>query len=192
MSNPYASPHANVTDFDENETYQPRIFSTQGRLGRLRYMAYSCIVQFVLLFFFGVAAAVLMPASNTGTDNVPNSFIMIVILFYIPIIAAAFIMAKRRLNDLDKSGWLSLLLLVPLVNFFLAIYLLFGPGSPGSNSYGPKAIPNSSWLYAFIILPILIGILAAIAIPAYQEYAKRAQAAQIQQALPQETWQQSQ
>jgi uncharacterized membrane protein YhaH (DUF805 family) len=185
MNNPYASPHANVTDFDDNETYQPRIFSAQGRIGRLRYMAYSCIVQFVLLFFVGIAAAALMPALNGGNEAAGSGFIMIAMLIYIPIIAAAFIMAKRRLNDLDRSGWLAILLLVPLVNLFLAIYMLFWPGSTGSNSYGPKPEANSSWLYVFIIVPILLGILAAIALPAYQDYVKRSQSIQTPQVLPQ-------
>src|SRR6218665_3268041 len=188
MSNPYASPQSIINSgSSDDETYQPSIFSTQGRIGRLRYFAYLCIVQFVLLFFVGIAAAVLIPILSKGGDSAKASAIAAVIVLYAPIVAAALIMAKRRLNDLDKSGWLSLLQLVPLVNLFLAIYLLFWPGSSGSNHYGPKPTPNNPWLFTFIFLPVVIGILAAISIPAYQDYVKRAQAAQTQQALPQET-----
>jgi uncharacterized membrane protein YhaH (DUF805 family) len=48
---------------------------------------------------------------------------------------AAFPIVKR-LHDLNKSGWLWLLGLIPLVNVFFGIYLLFGKGTEASNDYG--------------------------------------------------------
>ena len=48
---------------------------------------------------------------------------------------AAFPIVKR-LHDLNKSGWLWLLALIPLVNLFFGIYLLFGKGTEGANDYG--------------------------------------------------------
>ncbi|MDP2226558.1 MAG: DUF805 domain-containing protein [Moraxellaceae bacterium] len=175
MTNPYASPGAAVADNDSDERYQPRIFSTQGRIGRIRYLAYSSIVTFLLAFALGIIGALALPAL-AGSEN--NAAIMVVLgLVYIPIVAGSLIMTKRRLNDLDKSGWLSLLMLVPFVNFFLALYVVFWPGSAGSNSYGPKPIPNSGWLILFALIPALIGVLAAISIPAYQKYQQKAAAA---------------
>ena len=50
---------------------------------------------------------------------------------------------KRRLNDLDKSGWWQLLYLVPIVNILFALYLLFWPGTKGSNNYGLQPAKNS-------------------------------------------------
>jgi hypothetical protein len=41
MSNPYAAPDAVLSDVAEDETYEPQIFSVNGRIGRLRYLAYS-------------------------------------------------------------------------------------------------------------------------------------------------------
>ncbi len=34
----------------------------------------------------------------------------------------------RRCHDLGKSGWFILLLLIPFVGFFIALYLWFAPG----------------------------------------------------------------
>jgi formylglycine-generating enzyme required for sulfatase activity/uncharacterized membrane protein YhaH (DUF805 family) len=42
----------------------------------------------------------------------------------------------KRLHDLNKSGWLWLLGLIPLVNVFFGIYLLFSKGTEDSNDYG--------------------------------------------------------
>ena len=45
-------------------------------------------------------------------------------------------MGVRRLHDLDKCGWWMLLLIVPLVNLFFCLYLLFFKGTEGPNEYG--------------------------------------------------------
>lgn len=183
MNNPYASPGAAVSDVGgDDERYQPRIFSTQGRIGRLRYLAYATVAAVAAMLVTGVLGALLMGLTGSG-DSGTGMAIMLGAL-YIPVLAVSFIMAKRRLNDLDRTGWLSLLLLVPLLNLVMALYLMFWPGTAGSNRYGPKPVPNH---WAIILLALVIplcGVMAAISIPAYQEYTKRAQAAQLQQ-LPQ-------
>ena len=38
--------------------------------------------------------------------------------------------------DIDKSGYWGLLVLVPVVNFFFLLYLLFAKGTEGWNKYG--------------------------------------------------------
>lgn len=50
------------------------------------------------------------------------------------IITSSFIV--RRCHDLDKSGYWGLLVLVPIVNFFFLLYLLFAKGTEGWNKYG--------------------------------------------------------
>ncbi|MGC4047625.1 MAG: DUF805 domain-containing protein [Armatimonas sp.] len=53
---------------------------------------------------------------------------------------AGIFMGIKRLHDLDKSGWLYLLGIIPIVNFFFAIYLIAFKGTDGDNKYGA---PNS-------------------------------------------------
>lgn len=186
MQNPYATPHAAVEDIPvEAERYEPRIFTADGRIGRLRYLAYSAVTQFMALLVLAAGAAAVVAV--VGTQNVlRGAGLALLILLYLPVIIAPLVMARRRLNDLDKSGWLLLLMLVPIVNLVLALYLLFWPGSPGPNRYGLKPVPNSwSLIVGFLLPVILIGVLAAIAAPAlqdYQDYLLREQAAR--QAAP--------
>lgn len=45
----------------------------------------------------------------------------------------------RRLHDFGASGWLALILFIPLVSFGLALYLLFKAGDPWRNAYGEPA-----------------------------------------------------
>ena len=98
-------------------------------------------------------------------------------LFYIAsnlvLFVIAIIWGKRRLNDLNRTGWWMLLLIVPLVNFIFMIYLIGFGGNEGSNNYGPPPVANSlgvkilgSLLIAMFALGF-IGILAAIIIPMF-------------------------
>ena len=186
MDNLYSAPQAdlNTTSDDEFDTYNPQFFSVHGRIGRLRYLGYSWLAMFVLCFFIGIVAAVALPAmSRGGAGGTGMAFLA---LLYIPVFAVALIMAKRRLNDLDHSGWLSILMLIPLLNFFFGLYLIFGSGTEGSNNYGPAPAKNSTLLVVgAIVFPIVavffIGILAAVAIPSYQKYQERARSAAAHQ-----------
>ncbi|MBQ8418643.1 MAG: DUF805 domain-containing protein, partial [Phascolarctobacterium sp.] len=46
----------------------------------------------------------------------------------------------RRCHDLDRSGYWGLLVLIPVVNFFFLLYLLFAKGTEGWNQYGPDPL----------------------------------------------------
>jgi len=67
--------------------------------------------------------------------------------------------------------------IIPLVNLiFWAI-----PGTDGPNRFGNPPPPNTTGAVVLaLIIPLIfvVGIVAAIALPAYQQYVKRAHAAQ--------------
>jgi hypothetical protein len=72
------------------------------------------------------------------------------------------------------GGWFALLGLLPLVN--LAFWFI--PGTDGANRYGARTPPNGIGVLigVWLVPALFIGaILAAVAIPAYQDYAKRAE-----------------
>lgn len=166
--NPYSTPDATLST-DESGTYNPSIFSFSGRIGRLRYLAYSMAatiaLMVVLIPFIGFSA---MMDPTTGM----SSFGWIAyILVNIVSLVIAVMFGKRRLNDLNRSGWFFLLLIIPLVNLLLIIYLLFFSGTDGDNNYGPKTVPNTLGVKVLaLFMPILfiLGIAAAVIIPAMQ------------------------
>lgn len=191
MSNPYDTPGANLAN-STGETYQPQFFAVSGRIGRLRYLAYvwgALMLSYLAMIPLMMIAGVFGAAGASGSPEAAMSgpLMFVVAALYVFIIVVSCIYARRRLHDLDKSGWWLLVSLVPVVNFLFGIYVTFFPGTAGANRFGPAPAANSGGVIAlFIVLLVLfsisiIGILAAVSIPAYQDYVKRAESMQLEQ-----------
>ncbi len=160
--NPYSAPRTeNIVGTDQDAPQKVTVFSVSGRIGRARYIVYLFGLSLLIV---GVGA--LLSLVTAGLAMIPA---------YIALLLMQFMLTIQRCHDLNTSGWLSILILVPLVNFMF----LFIPGTDGTNRWGSKTTPNSTamvvgaWICALIIP--LSGILAAIAIPAYQQYVERAE-----------------
>lgn len=166
-ANPYNAPRAAVGEIAA-ETEPARVFSVSGRLNRVRYIAYGIGFYFLFAVIGGILAAALGPAGGAAF-----------VLAWIVILVIGFMLTIQRCHDFNTSGWLSLLMLVPLVNFIF----WFIPGTDGPNRYGAPNPPNSGGVIAVVlIIPVgivVIGILAAIALPAYQDYTQRARVAEV-------------
>jgi uncharacterized membrane protein YhaH (DUF805 family) len=161
MQNPYGAPRALVGD--RAEEFQPvKLFAVSGRIGRARYIVYSILVSFVLV----LPAMALMALS-------PGLGLAVLAVAYIATFVMSIMLTIQRSHDFNTSGWLSLLVFVPFAN----LIFWFMPGTDGPNRFGAKTPPNSTGvMVALWIVPVVfvLGIVAAIALPAYQDYVKRA------------------
>lgn len=172
--NPYAAPRAAVADVydDESGQTQPvKWFSAKGRVGRLRYLAYSLVGYLVMLLgaiVVGIVAGAVGKGSAAGWLGIAAA---------IPYLIFMVLLTIQRSHDMDWSGWTAILAFIPLVG----LIWLINSGTAGSNRFGAPPPPNGLLVkIGGLMFPILflIGILAAIALPAYQDYTKRAKAAQ--------------
>lgn len=172
--NLYSAPTVDLSGDDSKDaTYEPRMMELRGRIGRLRYLAYCFPLLFLTASIAG-ALTVFLPK---------NSFMTLVA--YSPMLAVTLNYVIRRLHDMDHSAWLSILMLIPFINGLFGLWLLFARGTEGRNSYGAAPSPNTRGLivFAFVVPGIfIIGILAAVAIPAYSQYTKKAKANAAQSA----------
>ena len=58
------------------------------------------------------------------------------LVLFVPSLAVS----VRRLHDVNKSGWMILVALIPLIGFIWLLVLMVTEGTPGENQYGPN--PN--------------------------------------------------
>ncbi len=170
MENPYNSPATPLAELQTPDaTYEPSIFSLSGRIGRLRYLAYSTIL-FAIGFAY-IAYCVIHGMSWFVSGNPKGMTDQLALIgLGIPLFFlqwfAHIVFAFRRFTDTDNSGWLALLTLVPVIAHLVWFFLILCPGTNGSNRYGPAPSANPSWVVLVGIgLPlVLIGAVVTFAI----------------------------
>lgn len=136
LTNPYSASTADLTKVaPDDATYLPRMWSIQGRIGRVRYLAYVMTMTLVIYLVAGLIIG--------GLHTINPAVAMLGATAVLPALAVSFITSIRRLNDLNQSGWLSILTIIPMVNMFIMLWLLFAKGTAGANDYGPAPAPNT-------------------------------------------------
>lgn len=168
--NPYASA-VDIREIDGDAPYQPSLFSFNGRIGRLRLIAYS--LPAAMLW----ASAIALIESTTGFSHRLHptwAQISLLLLSALPFL----VISRRRLHDLNHSGRWLLLCLTPL-SPILGLFLLLGAGTQGRNNYGSPPEENHPAVYA-LALAVLFIIVAAIALPPYMIYQARQHVVQDQ------------
>lgn len=174
--NPYEAPEGDLIRDNDEGVGEINFFSPSCRIGRLRYFAHGFLMSLLWYALLIPGALLMMVSTTVGVIAIGIAYIAGIVLFCILMI--------QRLHDLDRSGWWLLLFFVPLANIALAFYIMFWPGSDGSNKFGLHPPANKTWHWIVaLLLPVLAvvgGILAAVALPAYQGYVDRAKAAEYQ------------
>ena len=116
---------------DKEAVFKELFFTSKGRLNRKSYIYRSIFLSLVLF----VVQGVLTFAANT-IGALELLFAVVAFGFSLFGFVSNIMMGVRRLHDLDLSGWWMLLLCVPLINLFFAIYIYFFKGTEGPNQYG--------------------------------------------------------
>lgn len=176
-ADPYRPPRGAIAPPSSANCGEIKIFSARGRLGRVRYIGYWVglgLSASLVAGLLGGFAAVLGDTASWRVDLLATGgFVVLAVLA----LAMSVLLTVRRLHDFDASGWWSTLALVPLANVVLYLVLLIMPGTQGSNRFGHRPPPNTAGVVVLaLILPMsaVVGIAAAIAVPAYQQYLERA------------------
>jgi len=155
-----------------------RFFDWHGRVSRVQFLAYStfnALIALMLVALLFVMIGGFQGIVNASSEQLPMSLlgassVGVAVLFYLQLAVS-----KRRFNDLNKTGWLALLMLVPGVNILVYLYLLAIEGTAGANYYGLPARPASQLKTVLMLLiPLLvmslIGLLTQIVMPSYHSY----------------------
>lgn len=113
-----------------------RIFSSEGRINRMQYLKYR-----IVLFGIGLGLIVIIAiVSNLVRliDDFAGSLVAAILLFAMafPIFLGDLLLGIRRCHDLNRTGWLFAIMLIPYVNIVLTVYLMCWRGTDGANDYG--------------------------------------------------------
>ncbi|GHU14671.1 hypothetical protein FACS189441_4860 [Betaproteobacteria bacterium] len=126
--------------------------SLEGRLGRLRYLAWSMAMWLLLI-------PVIMVGIFLYTKFPPLAILGAVVVGIL-VIAFNFTLTFRRLHDIDMSAWWILLTFAPPVSNFFVLFLLLKAGDDGDNDYGPPPPPNSTGVIVMAAGMLLLMALA--------------------------------
>ena len=98
----------------------------------------------LILALVGVSFKIFSP-SMLETPPIPGEMPLLpLIIALFPLIGGIF-MGIKRLHDLNRSGWWSLLILIPYLNFVIYFLLLgFIKGTDGENRYGADPLETRS------------------------------------------------
>lgn len=165
---------------------QESLYSVHGRIGRIRFLAYSLLLNIMLIPLVLIAGGLFEVISYLfGSDSLITNTLsfLIGILTFLVYFYILLTPSKRRLNDLNKSGWVSLLWFIPMINIIFWLCLIFVKGDVGINNYGTPAKPPSLLTKILAsLMPItiifMIMFIASVAIPTYQSESTQSQTTQ--------------
>ena len=174
-----------LNPFQQDQNIQPQIqkadhpLSPEGRFGRLSYLAWLFIISMIYTCLLGISVALGLFAFFNSTERsieaLFNSFlglsaIALIVVSIVAMFVAMICITIRRLHDLNKSGWLCLIFLIPLVGTIFSIYVMAAKGTEGENKYGIKRpteqtekVIGSLYLilmivYLLVMLPLMFNM----------------------------------
>jgi uncharacterized membrane protein YhaH (DUF805 family) len=171
-STPYAPPKSAVVA-GLSEVGTLKVFTTDGRIGRLRYLAWSMTMFLVGAPIIAIFAISLTAALGTATDGGGTFAViggLLGVLGLIGLAVVSVMIGVQRLHDIGWSGWLILLNLVPAIGSVFALLMFLIPGSTEANRYGPPPPPNSTAVNVMASLCLILivgGFLSAFLVPGY-------------------------
>ena len=106
-------------------------FTYRGRLNRKPF-----ILRGLLLSVLSSVMSTVMTEMTEASSTVMHLLALLPLILMVVLNVGTFMLIIRRWHDLGKSGWLSLLMLIPLLNLLVLIFLWVKKGTDGPNAYG--------------------------------------------------------
>ena len=100
-----------------------------GRARRKEYWMFV-LVNCLVAAGLGIIEAVMRGGSSDGA--------ILANLYLLAVLLPSLAVAARRLHDTNRSGWLLLISLIPLVGAIVLLIFLVEDSRPGDNKYGPN------------------------------------------------------
>ena len=130
MENPYQTPQAIQTpEINTPLTFKQILFSVHGRIPRSTWWLYGILGQIACIL-----PGLLLSAAS------PDIGAVVLLIGYIPAIWISIAVNAKRWHDRNKSGWWSLVGIIPLGGIWVLIECGILAGTPGNNQYGSNPL----------------------------------------------------
>ncbi|WP_019009494.1 DUF805 domain-containing protein [Deinococcus aquatilis] len=125
-----------------------------GRARRREYWMFSLINALVIFALEIPFLLLALPSMSQDSETSPSALSLVsllpLVIYYFAALIPALALCIRRLHDTGRSGWLYLLILVPLVGSIIIIVFFATDSQPGSNKWGPNpkgtaAVQGGAW-----------------------------------------------
>ena len=113
--------------------FKDKYFNFKGRLNRKRYILRAMLLGFIQAIINNIVIALMHPKT-------PEEIFGLLLVASLPITGIGYMLAIRRLHDVDRSGWWLLIGFIPIVNLWLLYLIVFKKGTDGSNRFGPDPL----------------------------------------------------
>jgi uncharacterized membrane protein YhaH (DUF805 family) len=109
-------------------------FSVQGRTGRKAYWLFYILPAVLTGVMFGFLIS---------TVHIPTRSALVLLIALAPLLVwVGLADSVKRLHDIDRSAWWTVLCFVPYLNYVAVPVLGIIPGKTGSNSYAENPHPT--------------------------------------------------
>ena len=102
--------------------------------GRAMRKEYWMFILFNIIF--SIVAMILDNILGTAMEGV--GYGLFYILYGLAVFIPGLAVSVRRLHDVGKSGWMILIVLIPIVGAIWLLVLMVTDSNPGENKYGPN------------------------------------------------------
>ncbi|MCB1449543.1 MAG: DUF805 domain-containing protein [Nitratireductor sp.] len=114
------------------------LFGFSGRIARQSYIL--GVVLMLPLFGIVIAQILQVQDNEAGTVFWGLMFIGLCVMSTWSLVA----LSVKRLNDINRPGWLALVLFIPWLNALAVMALMAAPSWPQTNRHGPPPFPDSN------------------------------------------------
>lgn len=168
-------------------------WTSLNRIWRAKYIARSIIFSLVLSVCSSIITWLWTILESSGFDWVVYLLLWLPLVFFF--IYWSVYLNNKRFHDRWTSWWWQLLLLIPVVNLVVTLYLWLAKGDEWVNEYGESSETKTwekvlAWILPILFVFVIVWVLAAALLPRMQsaqnrarDVARKSDLSQIQTAI---------
>lgn len=148
-----------------------------NRIWRAKYISRNMVFGLVVSICSSIISRLWVALESSGLDRIVYVFLWLPLIFFF--IYWSVYLNNKRFHDRWASWWWQLLFFIPIVNFFVSIYLWFFPWDKWENKYWEQAETATrenvlAWILPILVIFLIIWILASALLPRMQSAQGRA------------------